>query len=148
MTTHRLVLVPLVALLATPTVGVAQSASYVLKGDSVAVYNLVGELRVEPASARGGDVTVELRRGGADAARLEVRTGPLRGRETLRVIYPDDVISLPDWGGAGAGTPRSACGMTGRSATAASGGAKEGGGDGRCGSRDAAAASRPMPTCG
>ena len=98
MTTHRLVLVPLVALLATPTVGVAQSASYVLKGDSVAVYNLVGELRVEPASARGGDVTVELRRGGADAARLEVRTGPLRGRETLRVIYPDDMISLPDWG--------------------------------------------------
>lgn len=99
MTTHRWVLVPLVALLATPTVGLAQSTSYVLKGDSVAVYNLVGELRVEPATARGGDVTVELRRGGADAAQLEVQTGPLRGRETLRVIYPADVISLPDWGG-------------------------------------------------
>jgi hypothetical protein len=98
MTTHRLVLAPIVALLATPTVSLAQSTSHVLKGDSVAVYNLVGELRVEPASARGGDVTVELRRGGADAQRLEVQTGPLRGRETLRVIYPDDVISLPDWG--------------------------------------------------
>lgn len=98
MTTHRLVLVPLAALLAAPPVGLAQSTSYVLKGDSVAVYNLVGELRVELASARDGDVTVELRRGGADAARLDVQTGPLRGRETLRVIYPDDVISLPDWG--------------------------------------------------
>jgi lia operon protein LiaG len=74
----------------------AQTAHYVLKGDSVAVYNLVGELRVEPGS--GNDVAVEVTRGGADAARLEVQSGPLRGRETLRIIYPDDVISLPDWG--------------------------------------------------
>ncbi|HEV8303678.1 MAG TPA: DUF4097 family beta strand repeat-containing protein [Gemmatimonadales bacterium] len=82
---------------ATPAAG--QSTGYTLKGDSVALYNLVGELRVEPGP--GGDVTVELKRGGADAARLEVRTGPLRGRETLRVIYPDDVISVPAWGGGG-----------------------------------------------
>lgn len=76
--------------------GAGQPARYSLKGDSVAVYNLVGELRVEPGSA--GDVIVEIRRGGADAARLEVQTGPVRGRETLRVIYPDDVITLPEWG--------------------------------------------------
>jgi len=94
MTRHRLGLLPLAALLAAPVT--AQSTRYTLKGDSVAVYNLVGELRVEPAS--GSDVTVELTRGGADAARLEVQTGPLRGRETLRVIYPDDLISLPEWG--------------------------------------------------
>ena len=68
-----------------------------LKGDSVAVYNLVGELRVEPGT--GSDVAVQVTRGGADAARLDVQSGPLRGRETLRVIYPEDVISLPDWGG-------------------------------------------------
>ena len=76
----------------------AQTARYVLKGDSVAVYNLVGELRVEPGSGGGSDVVVQITRGGADAARLDVQSGPLRGRETLRILYPEDVISLPDWG--------------------------------------------------
>ena len=74
----------------------SQPTRYTLKGDSVAVYNLVGELRVEPGS--GSDVTVEIRRGGADAAKLDVQSGALRGRETLRVIYPDDVTSMPEWG--------------------------------------------------
>jgi lia operon protein LiaG len=74
----------------------AQTSRYVLKGDSVAVYNLVGELRVEAGT--GDDVAVELTRAGADAAKLDVQTGPLRGRETLRVIYPDDVIVMPEWG--------------------------------------------------
>jgi len=83
-----------VAFLATPAS--AQTSRQVLKGDSVAIYNLVGELRVEAGS--GSDVTVEIERGGADAAKLDVQTGPLRGRETLRIIYPADVISMPDWG--------------------------------------------------
>jgi len=78
------------------TTGAAQSNRFVLKGDSVAVYNLVGDLRVEPGS--GSDVAVEVTRGGADAAQLDVQNGPLRGYETLRVIYPSDVISLPEWG--------------------------------------------------
>jgi hypothetical protein len=76
--------------------GSAQTTRYVLKGDSVAVYNLVGELRVEPGT--GSDVAVQITRGGADAAQLDVQSGPLRGRETLRIIYPEDLISLPDWG--------------------------------------------------
>ena len=84
------------ALIVAPTVGAAQTTRYVLKGDSVAVYNLVGELRVEPGT--GSDVAVQVTRGGADAARLDVQSGPLRGRETLRIIYPEDVISRPDWG--------------------------------------------------
>ncbi|HLQ69155.1 MAG TPA: DUF4097 family beta strand repeat-containing protein [Gemmatimonadales bacterium] len=74
----------------------AQTSRYVLKGDSVAVYNLVGALRVEAGS--GGDVVVEVQRGGSDAAKVQVESGPLRGRETLRVIYPGDVIVMPDWG--------------------------------------------------
>jgi hypothetical protein len=82
------------AVFAVPAV--AQTTRYVLKGDSVAIYNLVGELRVEPGP--GSDVAVEMRRSGADAAKLEIQTGPLRGRETLRIIYPDDVIIMPDWG--------------------------------------------------
>ncbi len=78
-----------VAVVAIPAA--AQTSRQVLKGDSVAIYNLVGELRVEAGS--GSDVTVEIQRGGADAAKLEVQSGPLRGRETLRIIYPDDVIA-------------------------------------------------------
>jgi lia operon protein LiaG len=96
MTTDSLGFIPLAALLAAFHPAAAQSTRYTLKGDSVVVYNLVGELRVEPGS--GSDVAVQVTRGGADAARLEVQTGPLRGRETLRIIYPGDVISLPDWG--------------------------------------------------
>jgi lia operon protein LiaG len=87
---------PLVFCAALATPAAAQTARYVLKGDSVAVYNLVGELRVEPGT--GSDVAVQVTRGGADAARLDVQSGSLRGRETLRIIYPEDVISLPDWG--------------------------------------------------
>ncbi len=74
----------------------AQTSRQVLKGDSVAIYNLVGELRVEAGS--GSDVTVEIQRGGVDAAKLDVQSGPLRGRETLRIIYPDDNIVMPAWG--------------------------------------------------
>jgi lia operon protein LiaG len=100
MTTRWLPVLLCAALAPTPARLSAQAAApatrYVLKGDSVAVYNLVGELRVEPGS--GGDVVVELRVGGADVKQLEIQTGPLRGRETLRVIYPDDVISVPTWG--------------------------------------------------
>jgi DUF4097 and DUF4098 domain-containing protein YvlB len=74
----------------------AQTSRHVLKGDSVAVYNLVGELRADGGS--GSDVVVEIRRGGADAAMLEIASGEIRGRETLRIIYPDDVIVMPEWG--------------------------------------------------
>jgi len=94
--TTRWLPVTFCAVLAVSSLGAAQTTRYVLKGDSVAVYNLVGELRVEPGT--GSDVAVQVTRGGADAARLDVQSGPLRGRETLRIIYPDDVISLPDWG--------------------------------------------------
>src|SRR5439155_22298237 len=80
----------------SPVTAAAQTSRQVLKGDSVAIYNLVGELRVDAGS--GSDVTIEIQRGGADAAKLDVQTGPLRGRETLRIIYPDDNIVMPAWG--------------------------------------------------
>jgi lia operon protein LiaG len=96
MTTRWLPLLLGAALAAQTSAQTTQATRYILKGDTIAVYNLVGELRVEPGSA--GDVVVELRLGGADAKELKVETGSLRGRETLRVIYPDDAISLPQWG--------------------------------------------------
>jgi hypothetical protein len=67
---------------------------FTLRGNDVAVYNLVGELRVEGAT--GSEVVVEVGRGGRDAAALKVETGRIRDRETLRVIYPDDRIVYPD----------------------------------------------------
>lgn len=94
MIARSLLLLSSVAFVTIPAA--AQSSHHVLKGDSVAIYNLVGELRVEPGS--GSDVVVDVERGGADAAKLDIQSGPLRGRETLRIIYPDDVISLPQWG--------------------------------------------------
>ena len=64
-----------------------------VKGGTVAVYNLVGKLR---AIAGSGDaVSVEITRGGRDASRLKVETGTIRGRETLRIIYPSDQIVYP-----------------------------------------------------
>ena len=94
MTVRPLLLLSAAAFLSSPVS--AQTSRHALKGDSVAVYNLVGELRVEAGS--GSDVVVEVQRGGDDSAKLEILAGPIRGRETLRIIYPDDVIVMPDWG--------------------------------------------------
>lgn len=69
---------------------------YTIAGSTVAVYNLAGTVRVEGGPA--GDVVVEISRGGADAAKLDVATGPLGDRQTLRVIYPDDDIVYPALG--------------------------------------------------
>lgn len=67
-----------------------------LSGDEVAVYNLVGTISVVPGS--GSDVVVRIQRGGADGGELSIETGELRGRQTLRVIYPDDEIVYPQLG--------------------------------------------------
>lgn len=79
----------------------AQSVErHVLSGNDIAVYNLAGIARIEAGT--GADVVVEVARGGGDAGRLTIAKGPIRGRETLRVIYPDDAVSYRGEGG-GAG---------------------------------------------
>jgi len=84
------------ATLAAPAAPAQTPERHVLSSDNVAAYNLAGALRVEAGA--GSDVVVEVTRGGGDAAKLRVETGPLRGRETLRVIYPDDRIVYPALG--------------------------------------------------
>lgn len=69
---------------------------FTLSGGEVAVYNLVG--RIDVVSGGGSDVVVEVRRAGRDAARLRVERGPLDGRETLRVIFPEYDIVYPELG--------------------------------------------------
>ncbi len=78
----------------------AQSERRTLSGSSVAIYNLVGNVSVE--SGRGSDVVVEVTRRGGDARELRIETGEIGGRQTLRVVYPDDDIIYPgrrdSWG--------------------------------------------------
>jgi lia operon protein LiaG len=71
------------------TLAAQQAERYSIPGGDVAIYNLAGEVKVEPGS---GTVATELTRGGADAAKLKVMKGEIDGRETLRVIYPADRI--------------------------------------------------------
>lgn len=85
----RIVIVLGAALVALASGAASQTTQrYTVAGDDVAIYNLAGVVRVEGGPA--GDVVVEVTRGGGDAARLQVATGPIGSRQTLRVIYPDD----------------------------------------------------------
>jgi lia operon protein LiaG len=87
------------ALIAAPTLGVAQTPERrTLAGDDVAVYNIAGVMQVVGGS--GSDVTVEITRGGGEASKLQIESGRVRGRESLRVIYPDRrvIYREGDWG--------------------------------------------------
>jgi lia operon protein LiaG len=84
-------------LVCAPALAAAQGAErHVLSGRDVAVYNLAGVMRVEGGT--GDQVVVEVTRGGADAARLTIATGEVRGRQSLRVHYPSDRIVYPQRG--------------------------------------------------
>ena len=59
---------------------------YVVRGASVAIYDLVGELTA--VAGTGADVVVEVTRGGADADKLRIEEGPVGEWQTLRVVFP------------------------------------------------------------
>lgn len=80
-------MVALTALIAAPT---AAQETFRLEGERIAVYNLAGRVEVVPGS--GNEVTVTVTRGGPDRDRLSVEVDPIRGRNALRVLYPDDRI--------------------------------------------------------
>lgn len=84
----------LVALLAAS--GARAQETFRLAGPDVSIYNLAG--KVEVVRGSGPDVVVSVRRGGSDAGKLDVRTGDLGGRHTLRVIYPGDRVVYPGMG--------------------------------------------------
>ena len=69
-------------------------ALYTLRGDRVAIYNLVGEVRI--VEGRDRDVVVAVRRQGSDASQLRVETGDLGGVQTLRVLFPFDRVRYRD----------------------------------------------------
>jgi lia operon protein LiaG len=93
----RTVIVLGAALAAIAPAATSQAAQrYTVAGDNVAIYNLAGVVRVEAGPA--GDVVVEVTRLGDDAAKLQVQSGPIGSRQTLRVTYPDDDIVYPGMG--------------------------------------------------
>jgi hypothetical protein len=87
------------AALALPVLAGQEPERFPLCGEHVAVYNLAGRVALERGN--GPDVVVEVTRGGSDAERLRIETGPVRGRQTLRVRYPSDHVTYA--GGAGYG---------------------------------------------
>jgi len=82
-----------VMLLAAP---VSAQEVHRVAGTDVAIYNIAG--RAEVRAGSGSEVVVRMTRGGADAGELTVETGEIRGRSTLRIVYPDDDIVYPELG--------------------------------------------------
>lgn len=90
---------PVVAAMILPAIVVpqalsAQTEQRSLRGAQVSIYNLAGQLRAMPGA--GEAVTVEITRRGADRDKLRIETGPVGGRETLRIVYPSDRIVYPE----------------------------------------------------
>ena len=79
--------------MAAPSPASAETVRHTLSGDRVAIHNLVGEFTVVPTT--GASVVAEVTLRGADAGRLQIQAGTLRGANTLRIVYPDDRIVLP-----------------------------------------------------
>src|SRR5688500_16978372 len=79
---------------------VAQSAErHTLSGDDVAIYQVVGTLRV--VAGTGRDVTVEVTRRGRDAGETTIEQGVVSGRETLRIFPRSERIVYPALRGRG-----------------------------------------------
>jgi hypothetical protein len=89
-------LAALVAAHGAPLTPAAAQEVVRVPGDDVAIYNLAGRMQV--VRGGGSEVVVRIVRGGDDADRLRVETGELRGRQTLRIIFPDDEIVYPEMG--------------------------------------------------
>jgi len=76
--------------------GAQAQERYALDGPRVAIYNLAGQVSVEPGA--GQSVAVIVTRGGADAGQLTVRRGEGDGTRTLAVVYPGDRVVYPALG--------------------------------------------------
>jgi hypothetical protein len=74
----------------------AHAETFRLEGDRVAIYNLIGECRVESGSGPAVEIVVEFK--GRDAARLKAETGTTSGRAALRVLYPGNSFVYPEMG--------------------------------------------------
>jgi DUF4097 and DUF4098 domain-containing protein YvlB len=83
------------------TTASAQTEQRSVKGAQIAIYNLAGKLRA--VAGTGDAVVIEITRVGPDASKLKIETGAIRGRETLRIVYPSDRIVYGDMRGSRTG---------------------------------------------
>ena len=83
------------SLLVAPPIALS-AERYTVPGSQVAIYDLAGEIKVEPYA--GSDVVVEVTRGGRDAPELRIESGLRGARQTLRVIYPGKRVVYPKLG--------------------------------------------------
>ncbi|HYW07671.1 MAG TPA: DUF4097 family beta strand repeat-containing protein [Longimicrobium sp.] len=91
--------VPLLLLAGLACAGSAhaqQVERFELRDSRVALYNVAGEVRLEAGT--GSSVVVEVTRGGGDARQLRIERGDVGGKESLRVVYPDERIIYPRMG--------------------------------------------------
>jgi lia operon protein LiaG len=84
----------LLAIAALPSLALTQAGTRYSLGTRAGIFNLVGDVRVEPGT--GSQVEVEVTRAGNDAAQLRIETGEISDRQTLRVVYPSDRIHYPE----------------------------------------------------
>ena len=93
-TTKKKGLIVLAAILAAAPIS-AQEVRRV-SGRSVAIYNIAGHVEIVPGN--GSEVVVRVSRHGDDADRLSIETGEIRGRQTVRIVYPADEVVYPEMG--------------------------------------------------
>jgi lia operon protein LiaG len=88
-----------IVLLALMPAAVQAQERYGIGAEHVAIFNLAGAVTVHGTS--GGQVTVEVTRGGRDADQLRVESGQVGSRRALRIIYPSDrvVYDAAGWRG-------------------------------------------------
>ncbi|MEP6690092.1 MAG: DUF4097 family beta strand repeat-containing protein [Gemmatimonadaceae bacterium] len=81
---------------AVSSAGALSAQRTTLAGDSVAIYDIAGRVTIEAGT--GNSVEVDMTRGGRQGDKLTVQSGPIRGRETMRVIFPDDRVVYEEMG--------------------------------------------------
>jgi lia operon protein LiaG len=83
----------LIVLLSAASLLAAQTPERVtLSGSRVGIWNIAGNISVGAGTGRAVEVSVTRR--GPDGAKLTLAHGPIGGRETLRVLYPDgDIVA-------------------------------------------------------
>src|SRR5437868_12031116 len=89
----RHIMLSLITLLSATSLLAAQTPERVtLSGARVGIWDIAGNITVGAGTGRAVEVSVTRR--GPDGAKLTLAHGPIGGRETLRVIYPDgDIVA-------------------------------------------------------
>jgi DUF4097 and DUF4098 domain-containing protein YvlB len=73
-----------------------QSADHRTLAGDASIYNVAGTVHV--VAGTGSDIVVDVARRGRDASKLRVEQSEVRGRQAVRVVFPNDDIVYPALG--------------------------------------------------